>query len=72
MFSYKPLLRQLLEKDMSKTQLRIATGMSTATLAKISKNEYISMETLDMICKYLQCRIEDVIEHVDDAKGNQE
>ena len=65
MFSYKPLLRLLVEKDMNKTQLREATGMSMNTLAKISKNEYVSMSTLDSICKYFRCRIEDVIEFVE-------
>ena len=55
MFSYKPLLRLLVEKDMTKTQLREATGMSMNTLAKISKNEYVSMSTLDSICKYFHC-----------------
>ena len=38
MFSYKPLLRLLVEKDMTKTQLRESTGMSMNTIAKISKN----------------------------------
>lgn len=65
MFSYKPLLKLLIEMNMTKTQLREATGMSMNTLAKISKNEYISMSTLDSICNYLHCRIEDVIEFVE-------
>ena len=65
MFSYKPLLKLLIERDMTKTQLREATGMSMNTLAKISKNEYISMSTLDSICNYHHCRIEDVIEFVE-------
>lgn len=63
MFSYKPLLIQLVKKEMTKTQLRQKTGISMATLAKISKNEYVSMEVLDKICKTLDCGIEDVIEH---------
>lgn len=63
MFSYKPLLIQLVQKDMNKTELRLKTGISSATLAKISKNEYISMEALDKICNVLECKIEDVIEH---------
>ena len=41
MISYKPLFRLLLEKDMTKTQLREAVGFSSANLAKISKGEYI-------------------------------
>ena len=65
MFSYKPLLRLLVEKDMTKTQLREATGMSMNTLAKISKNEYVSMSTLDSICKYFHCKIEDIIEFIE-------
>ena len=63
MFSYKPLLVQLVQKDMTKTELRLKTGISSATLAKISKNEYISMEALYKICTILECKIEDVIEH---------
>lgn len=62
MISYKPLFRLLLEKDMTKTQLRTAVGLSTSTLAKLSKGEYISLETIENICKYLNCKIEDVIE----------
>lgn len=62
MISYKPLFRLLLEKDMTKTQLRTAVGFSSTTLAKLSKGEYISLETIENICKYLNCKIEDVIE----------
>ncbi len=62
MISYKPLFRLLLEKNMTKTQLRIAVGFSSTTLAKLSKGEYVSLETIENICKYLNCKIEDVIE----------
>ena len=62
MISYKPLFRLLLERDMTKTQLREAVGFSSATLAKMSKGEYISLETVESICKHLNCKIEDVIE----------
>ena len=63
MFSYKPLLKLLLDKNMTKTQLREQLGISMATLAKISKNEYISMKVLDDICSLLNCKIEDIVEH---------
>lgn len=53
---------------MSKTELRIKTGMSMATLAKIGKNENISMKTLDDICRVLDCKIEDVIEYIPEEK----
>ena len=63
MFSYKPLLKLLIDKNMTKTQLREQLGISMATLAKMSKDEYISMKVLDDICNLLNCKIEDVIEH---------
>ena len=62
MISYKPLFRLLLERDLTKTQLREAVGFSSATLAKMSKGEYISLETVENICKYLNCEIKDVVE----------
>lgn len=64
MISYEPLLINLVKRKITKTQLRESIGFSTATLAKISKNEYISMETLENICKFLDCKIEDVVEFI--------
>lgn len=61
MFSYKPLFEQLVRKDLTKTNLRLAIGIGTNTLAKMSKGEYVSMEVLDKICTYLNCEIEEVI-----------
>ncbi len=49
---------------MTKTDLAEAIGISTSTLAKMGKNEYVAMEVLDRICKYLDCNISDVVEHV--------
>ena len=63
MSSYKPLLKLLIDKNMTKTQLREQLGISMATLAKISKNEYISMKVLDDICSLLNCKSEDIVEH---------
>lgn len=47
---------------MTKTQLREAVGFSTSTLAKMTKGEYVSLETVDNICQHLGCRVEEVIE----------
>ena len=63
MFSYKPLLHTLIEKNMTKSQLGQMLGCSKSTLAKISKDEYVSMEILDKICTLLNCKIEYVIKH---------
>lgn len=67
-FSYRPLLRILFERKMSKTQFREALNISTRTLAKISKDENVSMELLARICDYFNCRIEDIIEFIPSEK----
>ena len=69
MLSYKPLFRLLLERDMSKTQLKNGVSLSPNVMSKLSKGEYVSMEVIERICKYLNCRIEDVIEILPDKDG---
>lgn len=64
--SYKPLWRLMLEKDMKKLELRDLVGMSNNTLARLGKNEGISMDVLERICVALDCRIEDIVEFVKD------
>ena len=60
--SYKKLWKLLIDKDMKKKDLRIATGMTTTALAKLGKNEHINTEILAKICKVLECKIEDIVE----------
>ncbi len=60
--SYKKLWILLIEKHISKVELRKATGLSAATLTKLNKNEYVSMEILTRICGALKCNIGDIVE----------
>jgi len=62
--SYNKLWKLLIDRGMKRTELRNAVDMSTNTLAKLGKNDYISLEILDRICTYLQCDIGDVMEVV--------
>jgi DNA-binding Xre family transcriptional regulator len=64
--SYKKLWKLLIDKDMKKKDLRIATGMTTTALAKLGKNEHVNTEILAKICKVLECNIEDIIEIIDE------
>ncbi len=69
-FSYKPLLILLAKHGLSKYDFKDELHMSSSTLAKISKNENVSMDVLARICSYFNCRIEDVIEFVPSEKEN--
>ena len=56
MISYKKLFLILEEREISKTELQNQTGISSATLAKLSKNEEVSMKTIQSICEFLDCQ----------------
>jgi DNA-binding Xre family transcriptional regulator len=64
--SYDELWKKLIDKKMNKTQLRLATGISTSTLAKLAKQEPVTLETLEKICNVLDCNIGDVVEFIKD------
>lgn len=59
--SYNGLFSVLEEKGINKTELKNKLGISSATLAKLSKNEPVSMKVIGDICNYLGCQIGDVV-----------
>ena len=66
--SYKKLWKLLIDKDMSKGQMRQKSGITTNALAKLGKDENVSTEVLCKICKVLDCNIEDIIEIISDEE----
>ncbi|MDY6300197.1 MAG: helix-turn-helix transcriptional regulator [Selenomonadaceae bacterium] len=60
--SYKKLWKLLIDRDMKKKDLRAATGISTASIAKLSKNENLTTDVLLKICDALKCDISDIME----------
>ncbi|WP_088072388.1 helix-turn-helix domain-containing protein [Gottfriedia luciferensis] len=71
MLSYAPLISTLHKQKISKTELQKLINVSSATIAKISKDDYISMKVIDDICRVLNCRVEDVIEYVVSDNSNE-
>lgn len=60
--SYKKLWKILIDRDMTKTQLRKDAGISTGALAKLGKNENVNTGILVKICNTLHCDISDIME----------
>lgn len=60
--SYNKLWKLMIDKNMNKSDLRTLTGIGTNTLAKLSKNQPVSMEVLLKMCEKLDCDISDVCE----------
>ena len=60
--SYKPLWKLLIDRDMTRSQLRELAGISTRALAKLGKNEDVSTDVLRKICTVLNCSLSDIVE----------
>ncbi|MGI6269461.1 MAG: helix-turn-helix domain-containing protein [Candidatus Howiella sp.] len=62
--SYDRLWKLLIDKKMTKTQMRIASGISSSALAKMGKNEPVSVSVLLSVCQTLDCNFADIIDAV--------
>ena len=60
--NYKPLWKLLIDKDMTKTDLRKQTDIASSTLAKMNRNEFVSLDVLVRICCVLDCGLSDIAE----------
>lgn len=63
-FSFNPLWKLLVDKNMSKEEMRKVLGLSPATVAKMGKGENVSLDVIDRLCNYFNCEINEIIEHV--------
>ena len=66
--SYNKLWKLLIDKGMTKTEMRLKADISTTTLAKLGKNETVSMEVLLKICKVLNCNVGDIMDVIHEEK----
>lgn len=60
--SYVKLWKLLIDRGLKKTDLISIAGISTNILAKLGKNDFVSMESLEKICKSLNCNIGDIVD----------
>ncbi len=68
--SYKKLWKQLIDRDMTRTELRQATGISSSTFARLSRGDYVASSVIDRICQELKCDVGDMMEVVLDDKSH--
>ena len=61
------LIDMLNRMEMPKGKLQALTGISPATMAKLSSNKIVSLEIIDKICKALDCQPGDIMEYVPDS-----
>lgn len=66
--SFKPLWKFLIDRDMTKEDLRLATGLSAATIAKMGKDGNVTTEVLARICTALTVYINDICDATKELK----
>lgn len=71
-FSYNKLWKILIDKNMNKTALRDAVEITPSTLARLSKNQNVTMEVLGKICEEFHCDIGDIVEYVHNENSKAE
>lgn len=69
-YSYNRLWKLLIDKRMTKTEMRKAAGISTNILAKMGKDEPVAMESLAKIATALQCGLDDIVEITSEVEAN--
>lgn len=66
MISYEPFYKTIKEKNVSTYKLITKYGVSRSLLDRLKHNKPISTQTLDDLCSYLDCRVEDIMVYIKD------
>ena len=71
-FSYKPLWKLLIDRDMPKKALYEVVGISRSTLAKMNRGENVSLDILGRLCEFFHCPIDAIIEYIIEEENNEQ
>lgn len=68
--SYSKLWKLLVDKKMSKADLRKASGVSPNTMTKLRRDEPVMLSVLDKICRTLEVNYGDIVDYIADEEGS--
>lgn len=68
MISYRPFRVLLADRNIRKKEVVEKTGISWSTMAKLNKNEFVSLEVIDKLCAALNAQPGDLLEYIPDNK----
>lgn len=69
-YNYNRLWKLLIDRELTKNELKSIAGVSTNIIAKMGRNEPISMESLAKITTALRCGVDDIVEIVSEVQNN--
>lgn len=66
--SYKKLFHMLIDRDISAAQLQKQAGYSANISTRLRNNSYVSLESMEKICRVLDCKVDDIVEFIPDEE----
>ena len=60
--SYKKLFHMLIDRNMTAAEIQKEAGYSANISTRMRRDEYVSLESMEKICRVLNCRIDDIVE----------
>ena len=66
--TYKKLFHLLIDKGMNNAELMEKAGFSANIITRIKRDNYVSLDTIEKICKSLQCNVDDILEFTQSIK----
>lgn len=67
--SYNKLFKMLIDKELKKTEFAKQVGISSNTLAKLSRNETVSMDIIIRICRGLNCSVDEIMDVLPETRA---
>ena len=64
--SYKKLFHMLIDRDISNAQPQKMAGYSANITTRLKNNTYVSLESVEKICRVLNCKVDDIVEFIPD------
>ena len=71
-YSYNKLWKMLIDRKISKTEMRLAAAITTNMLAKMGKDEAVNLDTLVKVALFLDCGIDDILEFEEESEGDKQ
>ena len=68
--TYKKLFHLLIDKGMTNAELMEKAGFSANIITRIKRDNYVSLDTIEKICKSLQCNVDDILEFTESPTEN--
>ena len=69
--SYIKLFHMVLDRKITNVQLKDMSGVSANIITRLKRDEYVSIESIEKICKALGCGVDDILEFIDEEEKHE-